>query len=126
MKLVIDTSVLIDKLRGGEKWDVFLEGVGEEVELYLPSIVVFELFSGIGSRKTEVVKMILNLRRYFRDVDLTWDIGRMAGEINRDLPHSLDIPDYIIGATALIIGAQVVTLNTKHFQKILGLSIYPL
>ena len=124
MKLVIDTSILIDKLRGGRKWDNFLENLDDGVKLYLPSIVVFELFSGISSRKSEMAKKILGFRKYFFGVDLTWEIARKAAEINRDYPGDLDIPDYIIGATALNLGAEVVTLNIKHFQKIPGVSIY--
>jgi len=124
MKLVVDTSILIDKLRGGRKWDDFLENLDEGVKLYLPSIVVFELFSGISSRKSEMAKKILGFRKYFFGVDLTWEIARKAAEINRDYPGDLDVPDYIIGATALNLGAEVVTLNKKHFSKIPGISIY--
>ena len=124
MKLVVDTSILIDKLRGGRKWDNFLENLDDGVKLYLPSIVVFELFSGISSRKSEIVKKILGFRKYFFGVDLTWEIARRAAEINRDYPGDLDVPDYIIGATALSLGAEVVTLNIKHFRQIPGVSIY--
>lgn len=124
MKLVIDTSILIDKLRRGTKWDDFLSGLDEGVDLYLPSIVIFELFSGLSSRKPEVAKDISNIRKYFHEVDLTSTIARRAAEINRDLVANLDVPDYIIAATAMEIGAQVVTLNKKHFSQIPQVVIY--
>jgi len=124
MKLVVDTSVLIDKLRGGRKWDDFLENLEEGAELYLPSIVVFELFSGLSTKKIQVSSKIFNFRKFFSEIDLTFEIAKRAGEMNRDIAGNLDLPDYIIAATAMEIGAQVVTLNNKHFQKIPGVGVW--
>lgn len=124
MKLVIDTSIFIDKLRGGKRWDDFFNGLDDTVELNLPSIVIFELFSGLSSRKAQISLKISSFRKFFNEIDLTSEIARRAGEINRDTPGNLDLPDYIIAATAMEIGAQVVTLNRKHFEKIPGVSIY--
>lgn len=124
MKLIVDTSILIDKLRGGRKWDNFLENLDNGVELYLPSIVIFELFSGLSSKKTQVSFKIFSFRKFFSEIDLTFEIAKRAGELNRDIAGNLDLPDYIIAASAIEIGAQVVTLNKKHFSKISGVSIY--
>jgi len=124
MKLVVDTSILIDKLRGRRKWDSFLENLDGGAELYLPSIVIFELFSGLSSKKAQISLKIFNFRKFFSEIDLTFEIAKRAGEMNRDIAGNLDLPDYIIAATAIEIGAQVVTLNKKHFSKIPGVSIY--
>lgn len=124
MKLVVDTSIFIDKLRGGKKWDEFLNDLDNTVELYLPSIVIFELFSGLSSRKAQISLKISSFRKFFNEIDLTSEIAKRAGEMNRDILGNLDLPDYIIAATAIEIGAQVVTLNAKHFQKIPGVSIF--
>lgn len=118
MKFVIDTNILIDKLRGGEKFDLFLEKLDKDSELYLPSIVFFELFSGISSKKEDITNYILSLKKLFHLVDMTLEIAKRAGEINRDMAENLEAPDYIIAATAIEIGAQVVTLNKKHFSQI--------
>ena len=127
MKLVFDTSILIDKLRGGSQWDDFLEGVDEDdIEIYLPAVVAFELFSGKSSADPQIFRKIVNITKLFQLVDLTWGIGKRAGEIYRDDISTLQVPDYIVAATALEIGASVVTLNKKHFSKIAGLFIYPL
>ncbi|PIU28353.1 VapC toxin family PIN domain ribonuclease [Candidatus Woesebacteria bacterium CG07_land_8_20_14_0_80_44_9] len=124
MKLVVDTSILIDKLRGRRKWDSFLENLDGGAELYLPSIVIFELFSGLSSKKAQISLKIFNFRKFFSEIDLTFEIAKRAGEMNRDIAGNLDLPDYIIAATAIEIGAQVVTLNKKHFSKIPGVSVY--
>lgn len=124
MKLVVDTSILIDKLRGGKKWDEFLSVLDNNIQLCLPSIVIFELFSGLSSRKNQISSKISSFRKFFNEIDLTPEIAKRAGEMNRDSVGNLDLPDYIIAATAMEIGAQVVTLNKKHFSKIPGISLY--
>lgn len=124
MKLVLDTNIFIDKLRGGTKWDEFLSNVDKDSEMFLPTIVVFELFSGLSSKQKSTVKEINELKKYFRQVDLTWNVARRAAEIHRDHPQSIDAFDCIIAATAMEIGAQVVTLNKKHFQKIPGIGVW--
>lgn len=124
MKFVLDTSIIIDKLRGGDRWDSFLASISSGDVIYLPSIVAFELFLGISSRRKIVADKIEGFRKYVRQVDLTWGIARRAAEICRDWVKDIDAADYIIAATAIEVGAQVVTLNKKHFQKIPGIGVW--
>lgn len=124
MKLVIDTSIIIDKLRGGTKWDQFFETTDIETEFFIPTITIFELFSGSSSKDPIIMDKINKIIYKFKRVELSDTIAQKAGELYRDVSPTLDIPDYIISATAIGIGAKVVTLNTKHFQKIPGLQIY--
>ena len=122
MKLVVDTSIIIDKLRGGGKWDgLVAELKKKDAEFLLPSIVIFEIFSGQSSKDKRTINKITGLLSYFRLVDLTSEIAQKAGEIYRDNDSTLGVADYVIAATAMEVGAQVVTLNQKHFRKIPGL-----
>ncbi len=124
MKFVLDTNILIDKLRGGTRWDEFLSSLNEDDEMFLPSVVAFELFSGLSSRQKLIVGKINEFKKFFRQVDLTWDIARRAGEIHRDNPRGVEVFDCVIAATAMEVGARVATLNAKHFQKIPGVAVY--
>ena len=124
MKLVFDANILIDHLRGGAIWDQILKVIDEETELFLPSIVVMELFSGNSSGDTKVEQRILNLLKCFRILDLDEEIAQKAGEIYRDVNPNLDVPDYIVAVTALKLKAQVVTLNKKHFKHIPGVRLF--
>lgn len=126
MNLVIDSSILIDRLRGGDKWLQFLETTDQENILYIPTIVLFELYSGQSARDPKEQIKIDNLIASMIRIDLSENIARKAAELFRALKIRLEVPDYIIAASALSIGATVVTLNKKHFQQIPGLSIYPL
>lgn len=124
MKFVIDTSILIDSLRGSTKWEEFLKDQEEEVELYIPTIVIFELFSGRSTRNVKARQKVGDIIKYFLRIELTEKIAITAGKIFRDHKQTLQTPDYIIAATALELNAEVLTLNIKHFRQIPGLKLY--
>ena len=57
---------------------------------------------------------------------LTLEVARLAGRIHGEQMGqgvSIDFPDLVIGATALHLGFDVVTLNVRRFQAIPGLSV---
>jgi len=125
MKYIFDTSIIIDALRQDKKAKkVFEDFDGTEDKLYISSITAFELFSGKSSKNETQSELISDFLSYFILVDLNWKISKIAGEIYRDEVKNLDVPDYIIAATAREIGAHVVTLNIKHFKTIPNLMIY--
>lgn len=124
MKFVIDTSIIIDKLRGGNSWDDFRRDIDENSEFYISSIAIFELFLGLSTRKPDVRNKIVNFLKYFRIIDVNPGIARKGAEIARDVVKVIEAADCLIAATAIKIGAQVVTLNKKHFEKIPGVAIF--
>lgn len=126
MKVVVDTSILIDYLRGGKKWEMFIKETDDGTELFLPTIVIFELFSGSSTKSLAKRFDIIDLLKQFRQVDLDEAIARVAGELYRDVKQTLEVPDYIIAASALQVNATVVTLNQKHFAQIPNINLYPL
>ena len=83
-------------------------------------MVIFELFSGQSTRKPEVLKNKPILKP-FPKIDFDAKIAQRAGQIFRDLSVHIDVPDYIVAASALEIGAYVATVNIKHFSQIPGL-----
>lgn len=126
MKLVVDTSILIDYLRGGTKWQDFLVNAPRNAELFLPTIAIFELFSGKSTKKSLIAEDISNLLKRFTNIELDENIAQKAGELRRDVGHHISPQDYIIAASALEINGTVVTLNKKHFEQIPNLKLYPL
>lgn len=127
MRIIIDSSVFIDSLRGGKAADVIFNKIEElDAEIFIPTIVIFELFSGQSSKKSLIRAKITNLIRSFKRIELTEEIAVRAGELYRQFGKHIGVSDYIIAACALSIGGTVLTLNTKHFQQIPGLQIYPL
>lgn len=127
MKIIIDSSVFIDSLRGGKAADVIFNKIEKlDVEIFIPTIVIFELLSGQSSKKSLIRAKITNLIRNFERIELTEEIAVRAGALYRQFGKHIGVSDYIIAASALEIGGTVITLNKKHFQQILGLQIYPL
>lgn len=127
MRLVVDASILIDHLRKGEVWNrLFSEIEGSDTELFIPTIVLFELFSGKSSQEIQMIKKINQLLQNFEKIELNETIARRAGELYRDISQTLDVPDYIIAASALEIRGTVATLNKKHFEQVPTLNIYPI
>ncbi len=124
MKVVVDTSILIDYLRGGKKWEMFIKEIDDGTELLLPTIVIFELFSGSSTKSLAKRFDIIDLLKQFRQIDLNEAIARVAGELYRDVKQTLEVPDYIIAASALQFNATVVTLNKKHFEQIPNIHLY--
>lgn len=126
MKLVLDTSIIIDYLRDGKKGVEFFDKERVISEFYLPTIVIFELFSGKSTQNFTALEIVNDFIKFFQRIELTESIAEQAGKIYRDVSTSLQVPDYIIAASALEVNATVVTLNKKHFEQIPNISIYPL
>ncbi len=125
MNYIFDTNIIIDGLRQNKRAEkIFSQFENTDDHLFISSITIFELFSGKSSKDKKQNQAINDLLKYFTEVDINLKIAKIAGEIYRDKIKDLGVPDYIIAATAIEIGAQVATLNLKHFQKIPGLSIY--
>lgn len=124
MKIVVDSSIIIDYLRGGKKWDEFIDYAPRGVQLFLPTVVIFELFSGNSTRNVRKLQEMIAFISELQRIDLNEDIAGVAGELFRDAKIKIQAADCIIAATALEIGATVVTLNRKHFEQITGVKIY--
>ncbi|MBI2039880.1 type II toxin-antitoxin system VapC family toxin [Candidatus Microgenomates bacterium] len=125
MKTVFDTSIFIDYLRGGTISDeVFDQIEKQNAQLFIPTIVIFELFSGNSTKNSSVRIKITNMIQSFKRIELTEEIAMMAGKLYREIGKQVSTQDYIIAASALSIGASVLTLNQKHFQQIPGLDLY--
>lgn len=125
MNYIFDTSFIIDALRLKKKArEVLSLFENTNDHLFTSSIIGFELFSGESSKKPDQARRIRKFLDYFTVIDVNWEISRRAGEIYRDKVQGLEVPDYIVAATAIEIGAQVVTLNKKHFQKIPGVAVF--
>lgn len=127
MKIIIDSSVFIDFFRNGKAGDVIFNKIGKlDAEIFIPTIVIFELFSGQSSKKSLIQTKITNLIRTFKRIELTEEIAVRAGELYRQFGKHIGVSDYIIAASALDIGGTVVTLNRKHFEQIPGLPLLDL
>lgn len=119
MKL-FDSTVLIAHLRGDHRaTEQLLAAAGERAHASVVSRAEIEGGMRSGERA--------DVARLFHALDLvpvTDAVARTAGRRLREFRRShpgIDLADYLIAATAEEIGAQLVTLNVRHFPMFDGL-----
>ena len=115
-RLVLDTDVLVDYLRGHKKAIAYLEGV--KGPILTSAITVAELYAGVRDGEERAV-----LDRFL----LAFDIAPVDDEIakkggiyrrNYGTSHGIGLADALIAATAELKQAKLVTLNEKHFPML--------
>lgn len=116
MRVVCDTSVLVDFLRG----DVRAISVLEEAatigdELWGVVVTRTELVAGMRTDERHPTRALLDSLRW-REIDL--ELADRAGELARRHRRShpgVEVPDYLVAAGAELLGASLLTLNVRHF-----------
>jgi predicted nucleic acid-binding protein len=116
MKVVVDTSVLIDILRGIEHPLNLIKNLMKENELFISGITEAEIFSGKDLEKKERRQKVLEVLSIFQKINPTNEIFQKAGEFRRK--YNTSLPDSIIAATAYYLNAEILTKNEKDFSKI--------
>ena len=115
-RLIIDTDVLIDYLRGQSEAVAYLEGLNSE--LLISAITLAELYAGVreGSERTQLE----TFSRAFGVLPLDRNIALNGGIYRRDYKnsHGTGLPDALIAATAESVQARLVTLNRRHFPML--------
>lgn len=120
-KVLIDTDVLIDFLRGyGERIQLFFEKIEKrEIKGLVSQVTIIELYSGDLDEKKET--SLEKLLAFFEIIDLTNDVCRLAGKLKKK--YKMSLADSIISATASMNKLSLFTLNTKHFLPISELKL---
>jgi predicted nucleic acid-binding protein len=116
---LLDTSVAIDHLRGAPPAVDLLNGLIEAEESLLASEVVrFELLAGVREKETEALEQFFSALSW---VPVGEEVARAAGSLaqrHRRAHSGIDDADYLIAATALLLDAELLTTNVRHFPMI--------
>jgi len=116
MTLLLDTSVLIDHLRGDPAARQALAGAAAEGHRLASSVVVkVEVLAGMRPAEERRTRRLLDTLDWIPVDD---DIAERAGLLaNRHLPShpGVDPVDYLIAATAELHDAVLWTRNLEHF-----------
>ena len=121
MTVLVDTSVLIDYLRGHIAAAAVLEAERTTSVLHASEMTRLELLVGMRPAEEALTRSLLST--------LTWhpvdaEVAERAGALGRRwLPshRSVDGADLAIAATAMLIGARLLTINVRHFPMFPGL-----
>ena len=122
MILLLDTSVLIDHLRGDERAAGRLLTAAEQGhEIWSVAVVRTEIYAGaFPSEEADIRELFARLRWIDVTPDLADAAGRLGANYRRSHP-GIDAIDFIVGAAALEVGAKLMTMNVKHFPMFPGL-----
>ena len=113
--ILVDTDILIAHLRGVDDARSWLRAARTEGPLSVSVVTVAELTGGMRSAERREVWALLNV---MRSEPVTELVARRAGELRRRFRRShtgIGLADYLVAATALERGAQLATLNVKHY-----------
>ncbi len=117
MRVLFDTSILIDSLRGHKRASKLVETVASrEVEGIISVITEAELHAGKDCNTELGLNAVKDLISIFEKIILDNEIAVKAGEYRR--MYGVEIPDAIIAATAAKERAKVYTKNVEDFGKI--------
>ena len=119
MSFVLDTSVIIDLLRGYPPARAFYEGL--TATPICSEITRIEVLAGMRPHEVTRTRRLL--------AALGWHpvdgrVAEIAGNWRRQFLASrrLDVPDLCAAATAEVLGLPLMTSNVKHFPMFPGLA----
>lgn len=121
MSALVDTSVLIDYLRGHERAAAALERERETAPLHASEITRLEVLAGMRPSEEQATRSLLSGLRWH---PLDADVAEQAGSLGRrwlSSHHTIDGADLAIAATVVRTGSRLLTRNVRHFPMFPGL-----
>ena len=115
--ICLDSSFLVDYLRGRDYTQTFLEGIGADVSVVVPTIVLHELYTG-ALRKTG--RSIEDIDEALVGIDVVgFDAGAAAESADiratlLDRGEPINRLDMLIAGVARQVGATVVAVDRDY------------
>lgn len=122
MSVLVDTSVLIDVLRGEAAAGAVLRDARTVGPLHASEVTRLEVLAGMRSAEETATRSLLAILDCH---PLDSRVAELAGQLGRRwLPgnRGIDSADLAIAATAMLLDAPLLTRNVKHFPMFEGLS----
>jgi predicted nucleic acid-binding protein len=116
MRLMLDTTFVIDQLRGDPAATLLFERLAEAGDpLYVCDVVVCETYAGVHPGDEARVDRLLRYIEFVQPGPVAArEAGRWRAEALRQ-GRSLSAPDSLVAAAADAIDAAVLTRNVRHF-----------
>jgi hypothetical protein len=112
-KLLFDTDVIIDFLRGKEGAKRIMSSVRDEDMPCCSAVTVAEIRAGMRDEEEPATMAFLES---FDSLSIDKKVAQIAGDLKRKTKQQqLELDDCFIAATALIHQAVLITHNPKHY-----------
>ena len=117
MRIVLDTSILIDHLRGRPKaaTEIIPRAIARGDELWSVQVVRAEVLAGMRAAEEVATRDLLRLITW---VDVDESLSEAAGALGRRFlvsHHGIEVTDLIVAALTQHLDAELKTTNVKHF-----------
>jgi predicted nucleic acid-binding protein len=113
---LIDTTIAVDHLRGmPAAVDLLTALTDADDDLVSSELVRFELLAGIRDSELGAFEEFCSALRW---AEVTEDVARVGGRLARRYRRShsgIGAVAYLIAATAIVIDADLLTTNVRHF-----------
>lgn len=125
-KILVDTDVFIDFLRGYDARGkgAFLLIEQKRLVGTISVVTIAELYTGNDVLEKKKLRILTHVLSFFSPLPITTDIAKYAGSLRRE--YRMGCADSFIAATAAIHDLFLFTFNTKHFHQIKGLRFFSL
>lgn len=112
-KVIFDTDILIDYLKGVAQAIQFLDNLN--AEFFISTITSTELYCGIRNEQDE--RNLDTFLMAFTQIPVDDIISKSAGLLKNKYykSHGIGLADAVIAATAIHQNAELITCNTKHY-----------
>ena len=117
-KLLLDTDIIVDYLRGSVAAKKYIDKNLKNISL--SCITIAELHAGVKNKsQTDSIKILSNI---FSIISIDEEIAISAGKLLKQYSksHSTGLADALIAATADTKDLALVTFNKKHFPMLNG------
>lgn len=112
-RLLFDTDVLIDILRGNKKTLDQVHATTIDAELFCSTISIGEVFAGMKPHEEEKTRYLFSSLNI---IPVSSKIAERGGKLKyQTKSHTLWLDDCIIAGTGIIIAAALITKNVKHY-----------
>jgi predicted nucleic acid-binding protein len=121
-KVVLDTDVLVDLLRGKEKAVRKIQELEEHAIIYTTVVNLFELYYGAykSKYKEKNVKAVSELEKSINILLLDERSAEIAGKMLAELQSKgkdVEFRDALIAGIAIRNSVPIYTRNVKHFRR---------
>lgn len=122
MTVLVDTSVLIDHLRGRPEARETLARAVDDGERLIGSVLTrSEVLAGLRPGEEQATSALLGVLEWIVVDEAVADHAGALAQRYLASHGGIDLTDYVIAATAAIHGATLWTRNVKHFPMMAGL-----
>ena len=122
-RFVVDSSGWVEFLGGGPKADAFGKYLEDPNTVFLPSIVVYEVYKKMLREQSSVLaERFLSNAFGFHEREIPLDVSLAASAARVSLTRNLPMADAIIYATAQAHQAELIT-SDAHFAGLPGVTI---